>query len=64
MSRLILFNTPWGILTQGTDSNGRPTLRDYIQAPGIHAAGRLDGTAWPDQNNCRGRRRAWMEQPL
>lgn len=42
MSRILLFNKPWGVLTQFTDRDGRPTLADYIPVPGVHAAGRLD----------------------
>lgn len=39
---LLLFNKPFGVLCQFTDGDGRPTLADYIDAPGFYAAGRLD----------------------
>lgn len=40
--RIVLFNKPYGVLCQFRDSNGRPTLADYISEPGVYACGRLD----------------------
>jgi len=42
ISRTIAFNKPYGVLPCFTDPNGRPTLADYINVPGVYAAGRLD----------------------
>jgi len=40
--RVARFWKPYGVLSQFTDPEGRPTLADYIDMPGIYAAGRLD----------------------
>ena len=42
MSRLILFNKPYGILSQFTPEAGHCCLADFIPVPGVYAAGRLD----------------------
>ncbi|WP_341198008.1 rRNA large subunit pseudouridine synthase E [Hyphomonas chukchiensis] len=46
MSRLILFNKPFGVLSQftdkGTEGSPRKTLSDFITVAGVYAAGRLD----------------------
>ncbi|WP_323844401.1 pseudouridine synthase [Microbulbifer magnicolonia] len=42
MPKIILFNKPYGVLSQFTDDSGRPTLADHIKRKGFYAAGRLD----------------------
>ncbi len=42
MSRLLLFNKPFGVLSQFTDGAGRATLAEWIDLPGLYPAGRLD----------------------
>lgn len=42
MSRLILFNKPYGVLSQFTAEGRWQGLSDYLTLPGVYAAGRLD----------------------
>ena len=45
MSRLILLNKPWGVLSQFTGGGGdaaRRTLSEFVDVPGVYPAGRLD----------------------
>jgi 23S rRNA pseudouridine2457 synthase len=39
---LILFNKPYGVICQFSSDGMHPTLKDYVQIPGVYAAGRLD----------------------
>ena len=42
MSRIVLFNKPYGVICQFSRDGMHPTLADYISLPGFYAAGRLD----------------------
>ena len=41
-TRTLVFHKPYDVLPCFTDPDGRPTLGDYIDVPGVYAAGRLD----------------------
>ena len=42
LPRTIAFHKPYGVLPCFPDPEGRPTLADYVELPGVYAAGRLD----------------------
>jgi len=45
MSTVLLFNKPYGVLSQFTSQDGFQTLADFIDVPNVYAAGRLDKTS-------------------
>ncbi len=40
--RHLMLHKPYGVLSKFTDSEGRPTLADYVNVPHVYPAGRLD----------------------
>ena len=42
MSRLILFNKPYGVVCQFTSEAGHASLADFVAVPRVYPAGRLD----------------------
>ena len=42
MAKLLLFNKPFGVLSQFTAADGHPGLADYVNIPEVYPAGRLD----------------------
>ncbi|MGB2044768.1 MAG: pseudouridine synthase [Porticoccaceae bacterium] len=42
VSKLVLLNKPYQVLSQFTDNSGKSTLADYIDIKSVYPAGRLD----------------------
>lgn len=41
-AKIILLNKPFNVMCQFTDDQGRATLADFVNEPGVYPAGRLD----------------------
>jgi 23S rRNA pseudouridine2457 synthase len=42
LSRVLLFNKPYGVICQFTPEGGHRSLRDFVAVPRVYPAGRLD----------------------
>lgn len=42
MATVVLLNKPYGVHCKFTDAEGRPTLADHVDVPGVYPCGRLD----------------------
>ncbi|MEH6616366.1 MAG: pseudouridine synthase, partial [Porticoccus sp.] len=42
MANIVLFNKPYGVLSQFLDHDGHPGLKRYLNLPNIYPVGRLD----------------------